>query len=234
MEKIAVCLLATCLCAPAWADDAFVSGTYAAQVDQWSSTWMIRVEGSEITGSSQWSCCPGHRVDMLSGKREGARVTLRRDCSGQGQPGTCSQTYVGEIRGGQVVGTWSGTGGQGNWKLTLAPAAAPATPPPPQVQPALSSGKYKVQADRWTSTWTLTITGSEVSGISEWTCCPGPRTDALRGRLEGTRLVLQRDCSGQGHSGPCSQTYVGEVKNGSVTGTWSGTGGSGSWTLSPQ
>ncbi len=93
-------------------------------------------------------------------------------------------------------------------------------------QPAFSSGVYAVTqyitGASYPGTWTLTVTGGVISGISEWGCCPGPRRDPMTGTAQGSHVVIVRDCSGQG-LGPCSQTFVGDVDAyGNISGTWSG------------
>jgi WSC domain. len=92
----------------------------------------------------------------------------------------------------------------------------------------LSSGTYQVAADNagtiHNSTWTLQVSGNQITGTSQWDCCPGPRVDALTGRIEGNRVIIERDCSGQGWEGECRQVYDGTIGGGTIEGSWSGTG----------
>src|SRR6185436_20102486 len=109
------------------------SGTYQVVVvtaggKSYRSLWHLHVVANHITGTSEWDCCPGHRVDKLSGQiglKETDEETLTsvditRFCVGQGQPAPCKQEYsstnIGDTR---VQGTWSGTGGSGRWTLYL-------------------------------------------------------------------------------------------------------------------
>ncbi len=101
--------------------------------------------------------------------------------------------------------------------------------------PPLDSGTYHTEATwgkTWLSAWTLKVSGSLISGYSKWTCCPGPRTDPLKGRISGSRVIIERNCTGQGNSGPCLQVYSGELKGGMITGTWAHNGKKvGTWKL---
>ena len=111
-------------------EDALTSGTYAVVVDDggvtYTSKWVLTVTDGHVTGLSYWSCCPDGRTDPLTGSTGGGRVTITRDCSGQGQSTCESQTYIGTITApGQVKGTWSGDGesasGPNTWAMTRAP-----------------------------------------------------------------------------------------------------------------
>jgi hypothetical protein len=111
------------------------SGSYQVQASGLSSTWRLNVNGADITGISEWPCCPGPRQDPLNGQILDNSVTITRDCSGQGWPQYCLQTYVGTIKGDQIIGTWSGkdntylnSGGKGEWSMQLRPRMLPTTP----------------------------------------------------------------------------------------------------------
>ncbi|MCB2190782.1 MAG: hypothetical protein KQI62_04410 [Deltaproteobacteria bacterium] len=98
----------------------------------------------------------------------------------------------------------------------------------------LVSGRYSVKTfspREFPSEWTISVQGDQVTGTSKWPCCPGARLDPIKGIVWGDSLSITRDCTGQGHRGPCSQVYTGqrvdsrEVKgffthNGSKAGTW--------------
>lgn len=107
---------------------ALQSGTYEVDVSsggrQHHSTWTLDVLNGVITGSSGWDCCPGPRVDPLSGAIVGQEVNIVRDCSGQGFEGACTQTYHGRVEGNVIRGTITGTGippSGASWTLYLSP-----------------------------------------------------------------------------------------------------------------
>jgi hypothetical protein len=103
----------------------------------------------------------------------------------------------------------------------------------------LDSGSYQVVARlggrTYPSVWHLKVVASHLTGFSEWDCCPGRRVDKLQGRITaGSLITITRDCRGQGYAGSCQQVYEGSFVSDSsptLAGTWSGTGGSGTWTL---
>ena len=97
------------------------------------------------------------------------------------------------------------------------------------------TGTYKATVNDssvvYHATWTVTVTAGRIKGLSHWTCCPGKRTDPLTGTIKGNRVVIVRNCTGQG-APACSQTYTGNVaSNGSVRGTWAGSGAGGGTTF---
>ncbi len=103
---------------------ALTSGTYLVVANNagtaYSSTWVLNVAGGKITGESHWTCCPGPRVDPLSGSTGGGKVTINRDCSNQGQTACVHQTFTGTITApGVVSGTWTGDGAEGGDTWTL-------------------------------------------------------------------------------------------------------------------
>jgi hypothetical protein len=80
-------------------------------------------------------------------------------------------------------------------------------------------------------TWTLKVKGSAITGLSHWTCCPGPRADPVDGSVAGSKVTIHRDCSAQGQTACVRQTFVVNIvanpKNpaiGTLSGTWSGDG----------
>ncbi|NOY21929.1 MAG: hypothetical protein GXO70_00250 [Acidobacteria bacterium] len=102
----------------------------------------------------------------------------------------------------------------------------------------LKSGKYKVETrvngTLYDSAWTLLVRNGKITGTSTWPCCPGPRTDAMKGKVTGNTVVIKRDCSGQGWNGGCIQTYTGKMNGNRIEGTATGTGLAGyktTWTL---
>lgn len=123
--------------------------------------------------------------------------------------------------------------------------AVPATPtviasdtitPTPYVLTRLKSGVYRVVVvvgATINSTWTLEVTGDQITGSSEWKCCPGYRTDPLSGHIEGKQVIIERDCQGQGFEGACHQVYTGTLQGDTIIGLATGTGlpANTSWTL---
>jgi hypothetical protein len=101
------------------------SGTYPVEVSapngMYTSYWMIRVDGSNISGMSDWKALYGYRqfIHSLKGTLSGNQVTIIRNCAEPEQP-SCKQTYTGTIRADVIEGSWSAaTGGGGTWKLFL-------------------------------------------------------------------------------------------------------------------
>jgi uncharacterized caspase-like protein len=96
----------------------------------------------------------------------------------------------------------------------------------------LVSGRYDVDSNGYSSTFTITVTGLTFSGSSKWTCCPGPRIDPIiQGVVQNGKISFIRDCTGQGYPGECKQSYTGSIMDDGAAGRWSGTGGGGSWTM---
>jgi hypothetical protein len=99
------------------------SGTYRVESvagDRWVGTLRITVSGTRIQGQSEWDCCPGHRVDALSGTLTGNRIRWTRNCSGQGFNGPCDQVFEGVIEGKTAHGTLTMNGAQvGQWKFAI-------------------------------------------------------------------------------------------------------------------
>ena len=95
-----------------------VSGTYDVDANGYASTFTITVTGSNFSGSSKWACCPGPRTDpIVQGVVQNGRITFIRDCTGQGLPGECKQSYSGSLMQDGAAGRWSGTGGGGSWTM---------------------------------------------------------------------------------------------------------------------
>ncbi len=128
--RLAVSAAAVCLCLPAavsaGTNPTLTSGTYSVVVHGnalYHSTWTLHVANGNITGSSRWTCCPGPRTDALSGSVTSTRVTIRRDCSGQGAPASsvtpCVQVYIGTIaKDGTLSGTFTHNG-QGGYTFSM-------------------------------------------------------------------------------------------------------------------
>jgi hypothetical protein len=87
----------------------------------------------------------------------------------------------------------------------------------------LVSGAYRVETwcpNAYSSTWQLQIVNGRITGMSKWTCCPGPRNDPLTGHIDGNAVTITRDCTGQGTSGPCSQIYSGKLNSDVIEGSF--------------
>ena len=98
------------------------------------------------------------------------------------------------------------------------------------------SGKYRVEqytGSTYKSEWKIQVKKNKITGKSEWTCCPGRRTDPVKGYINGYTVVIERDCSGQNWSGACRQKFVGTLMGTKIEGTCTGTGivGTGRWVL---
>jgi hypothetical protein len=89
--------------AAALPDGVIVSGDYEVTVTTaggtFTSTWHLKVSGSKVTGTSDWTCCPGVRHDPLSGTVRGGKIAIERNCSLQGQRACVRQVYDGEVHG---------------------------------------------------------------------------------------------------------------------------------------
>jgi uncharacterized caspase-like protein len=95
-----------------------VSGTYDVDANGYASTFTITVAGSTFSGSSKWTCCPGPRTDpIVQGVVQNGKISFIRDCTGQGYPGECKQSYSGSLMQDGAAGRWSGTGGGGSWTM---------------------------------------------------------------------------------------------------------------------
>jgi uncharacterized caspase-like protein len=95
-----------------------VSGTYDVDANGYASTFTITVTGSNFSGSSKWACCPGPRTDpIVQGVVQNGKISFIRDCTGQGLPGECRQSYSGSLMQDGAAGRWSGTGGGGSWTM---------------------------------------------------------------------------------------------------------------------
>lgn len=91
-----------------------VRGEWEVVASGYKAMWIVGNDGRKIFGASKWSCCPGFRVDRISGEINGTRVEITRYIIGQGsESGT--QTWHGTIQGDRISGSWSGLGGSGDW-----------------------------------------------------------------------------------------------------------------------
>ena len=102
----------------------FKSGKYRVEQyigSTYKSEWKVQVKKDKITGKSEWTCCPGRRIDPIRGYVNGYTVVIERDCSGQNWSGACRQKFVGTLMGSKIEGTCTGTGivGIGHWVLYL-------------------------------------------------------------------------------------------------------------------
>ena len=90
---------------------------------------------------------------------------------------------------------------------TLPPASQPPLAQPKTLQDLLKSGDYQVvvawpdgvvKAGERKSTWHLTVADGQVTGTSDWDCCPGVRHDPVNGKINANTISFLRDCTGQG------------------------------------
>jgi hypothetical protein len=130
-------------------------GTYPAKL-------VLKVEGGSVTGESYWSCCPGPRTDPITGSTGGGKVTLVRNCSGQGQSSCARQVYTGTIgANGKVTGTWeSNDNFLGDWTMTGRVVEASLSVAVALAQPRAALG------DEVGVTVRVAATGGDVSGVS--------------------------------------------------------------------
>lgn len=117
MKKIIICLgILLTLSSFAYAAD--FRGLWEVEASGYKGIWIIGNDGQKIFGASKWSCCPGFRVDRISGEINGDRVNITRYIIGQGsESGT--QTWSGTIQGDRISGSWSGLGGSGSWSAYI-------------------------------------------------------------------------------------------------------------------
>lgn len=96
----------------------------------------------------------------------------------------------------------------------------------------LVSGTYDVLAHPWRSQWRLNVNGGSINGRSQWSCCPGPRVDPMKGQLSGDTVSIERDCTGQGNNQPCRQVYSGQLDGNTIRGNYTYNGSpAGTWVL---
>lgn len=93
-------------------------GMWKVQASEHTTTWVVGLEGTSIYGTSVWDCCPGYRVDRITGVLEGDRVTIIRHIYEQGSP-SGTQIYKGVMTGDKVTGSWQGLGGAGPWSAHI-------------------------------------------------------------------------------------------------------------------
>lgn len=101
---------------------------------------------------------------------------------------------------------------------------------------SLNSGTYPVdvyQGDRtYKTNWMLRVEGQTISGMSDWKGLYGLReyVQPLKGSITDNRVTITRNCS-EPELISCNQTYSGTISNNQIEGSWSGTGGSGTWKM---
>jgi hypothetical protein len=98
-------------------------GTYSVVSDYPGATYpgtaILNISGGHLTGTIHFGCCPGDRTDPIDGTVNGDEFTFTRDCSGEGGPSGCSQTWTGKTTGpGSIRGQSTGTGGTGTFVFT--------------------------------------------------------------------------------------------------------------------
>ncbi|QAR34382.1 hypothetical protein EP073_13515 [Geovibrio thiophilus] len=81
------------------------------------------------------------------------------------------------------------------------------------------------------SVWKLAFYGNTVHGKALMGEEGKQRLYPLKGTYENGRLTLNLDCRAGGSSFKCTRNFEGTLASDSVSGTWTGTGGGGSWKL---
>jgi hypothetical protein len=192
-------------------------------------------------GTYHWNSGRGAYPGTIS--LRGADGTMYGPWRAAGSPGSGVQNVTWYVQPGIVLqpgtytivdsdpATWSQNSSSGyrgmGGVLALASQAVPGT----QVSPSgrLVSGAYRVtDSDGHAFMFRLTVNGSNITGNATATGYTG--IDPLQGSIAGNRVTFQRDCRPTA-GGSCSQTWIGTISGNVIQGTWSGTGGSGSWTL---
>jgi hypothetical protein len=114
-------------------------------------------------------------------------------------------------------------------KAAVRPAGA-LRPPSPAAVSGTYRGTMQYGGTSWTTIWRLQFAGDKVTGTAEW---KGPHTrsgvrDPMDGFVDGDRLVVNRDCSGQ-IDAECVTVFEGTFSDGSVSGHWHQGGMGGAW-----
>ncbi len=216
--------------------DKIKGGAVRIDVDDSGNPWIVNDAGKIFRWNRNgWNVLPGLATDISAG---GSMVVVTGTDTTVGGHGIYQ--WVEKTRKWKRLPGGAVAISTGQIPLDLS-GNAPGAPAPVVVQAArykLKSGRYKVKTwvggTLYESVWTLRVRNGKITGMSSWPCCPGPRTDALKGHITGNRILIKRDCSGQGWNGGCIQTYTGKVKGNRIEGTAAGTGLTGhktTWTL---
>lgn len=85
-------------------------------------------------------------------------------------------------------------------------------------------------SNKRSQTWKIETAGKKLFGISYIKTSKGEKTYRLKGLIKPDGVMeLTLDCSKDGSDFGCMQTFTGREKGGSIEGSWSGTGGGGSF-----
>jgi hypothetical protein len=217
-----------CLNAAYVADVTIPDETHFDNSASFVKTWRVR-----NNGKCDWNS--GVAVALESGDKMDAPDSVVIGAAKVGQQVEVSVPMKAPAQAGKYKGVWRMKDASGIFfggQLTVIIVAGNPTPTPLN---KLKNGNYRVKVvagQMLQSVWTLEISGSNITGKSEWDCCPGHRIDPLNGRIENDHVVIERDCSGQGY-GECHQVYIGTLVGDLITGSFTGTGATGnaSWTL---
>ncbi len=189
---------------PSQATGRLVSGTYPAVSNGHAMTWELTVTNGQITGKTDWD-------EKLTGSVDGASVRLRRECPGFDPP---YQIYKGVIKGNQIVGTFTGAGGEPgveyDWSLSLTNAVKA-----PAATSKITSDRYEVTANGFPMIWEISISGGKITGMSN-------DSERLTGSIEGNTVRIRRELAGYD---PPYQDFVGVIQEDRITGTFTGAGG---------
>jgi hypothetical protein len=79
------------------------------------SAWRLSLYGNNVYGKTLINGL----TYPLKGSFSNDTITLNLDCRPAGSSFKCSRDFEGKINGDKIVGTWSGTGGGGEWSLAL-------------------------------------------------------------------------------------------------------------------
>lgn len=192
--------------------DLFPGRGIRIDVDASGNPWVVNSAGNiyRWTGT-KWELLPGLATDISIGKV------------------TAWVTGTDNVSGGHGIYRWNSQ--SRNWNRTPGGAVAISVGAPPAAKGMmghLTSGTYRVDAQVggtvWHSTWKLNVMNDQISGTSEWICCPHKRTDPMTGRITGDSITIKRNCTGQGYNRPCEQIYRGRIINRRIEGDAIGTG----------
>ncbi len=218
---------------------------------------ITRRNGDQIEGTIHWPTLRDSRTAFRGTLREG-HVEVEEHTLLQGSGIGLPTNYAGDVHGGRLEGTWSGSGYSGTFYLSpygrparepvggvaedLEPAAA-ATPVVESGSGSTSDPLYcydelRGECDQpgyGTYPMRLTIArrdGGQVEGVLHWPTLRDSKTE-FRGTLHEGHLEVVEHTLLQGGGILLPTTYVGDLQDGRVEGTWNGSGYSGTFYLSP-
>ncbi len=188
---------------------------------------LMSVAYDPVTGQMTVTCLEGQcRLTGAGGQATDLIGGEQTEIAGSGQPPTSAQANA-----AAALTEWAQEFPQAqSVVLTITPA--------PDELPKLASGVYQVSTlsggRQNDGIWTLQITEGQITGASEWACCPDHRVDPLTGHIDGDQIIIERNCSGQGYEGECHQVFSGTLEGDTIVGSITGTGipeSGATWTL---